>query len=81
VARALRTNATRIVTTAREIEETADRVVLQAKDKIEEVTGLLETRAERARTLVKDLYSIVTGRTALRSTDDTSIDGKRVLLG
>jgi hypothetical protein len=80
--------ATRIVQTASHIaqqaervEVTAARLVERTRDVYREATDLMETRAGRARTLVSDVYSLLSRRTTMASKEDTTIDGKRVLLG
>ncbi len=80
--------ATRIVQTAshvaqqaERIEVTAARLVERTRDVYREASDLMETRAGRARLLVSDVYSVLSRRTAMASKEDTTIDGKRVLLG
>lgn len=81
LARKIQTSATRIVTTVEELEVTAGHVVERARDVVQEVTGVLTSRIGRVRALVKGAYSLRSKRTEMRSTDDTAIDGRRVLLG
>ncbi len=59
----------------------ADRVVERVGDAYQEVAGLLRTRAGRMRTLVRGALQLFGRRTDIASEEDTSIDGKRVLLG
>lgn len=70
-----------IVSTADRIESAAVKTVLRTREMVEEVTGVLTQRLGRFRGVVREAYALRTGRTDLRSKDDTSIDGKRVLLG
>lgn len=81
VARVLHTSAARLTAQIEELAITAGHVVERSRDRVIEVSEVLETRAGRVRTAVSDLYALVTRRTSLRSSDDTAIDGKRVLLG
>jgi len=81
LARKIQTSATRIATTVEELEVTAGHVVERARDVVQEVTGVLTSRIGRVRALVKGAYSLRSKRTEMRSTDDTAIDGRRVLLG
>lgn len=81
VAHHLAATATTLATRAERIEVEAHQIVERARDRFADTTDLLQTTAGRARTFVKDLYSVVTGRTTMESTEETSIDGKRVLLG
>ena len=80
--------ATRIVQTASHIalqaervEVTATRLVERTRDTYREATDLMETRAGRARSLISDVYALLSRRTTMASKEDTTIDGKRVLLG
>lgn len=66
--------------TAARWEVSVGRLIERASEAYREAE-LAETRAERARTLVKAAFDVITGRTTLLSDDDTIIDGKRVLLG
>ena len=59
----------------------ADRIVEGAVDVYRDVKGLAQTRAHRMRTVVRDAYRLLAGRTSIISEEDTAIDGKRVLLG
>ena len=45
------------------------------------VDNTLEERAKRVLVRASSLYRVLSGRTSMRSKDNTSIDGKRVLLG
>jgi hypothetical protein len=46
-----------------------------------EVEGLLQTRAERLRSVVRGAYQLFAKRTQIVAEEDASVDGKRVLLG
>jgi hypothetical protein len=67
--------------TASRLEVTAEKIVERARDTLRDVADLAETRVGRARTLVRDVFSLRSRRTTMISKDDTSVDGKRVLLG
>jgi len=65
-----------------------ERYELQARKLIEkaqsvwrDVEGLAQTRVGRMRTLVREGLQMIADRTHIQSKQDTSIDGKRVLLG
>ena len=80
--------AERIVSAARIIAQSAERfevsagrLVEKARDVYREATELSQTRAGRMRQLIGDVFSVHAKRTQIDSEDDTSIDGKRVLLG
>ncbi len=77
----LTTTARDILTTAERWETAAGKTVLRTREMIHEVTGALSQRLGRFRGLVREAYALRTGRTDLRSREDTAIDGKRVLLG
>jgi hypothetical protein len=63
------------------MEVRAERLIERAKDAYLEVDGLLQTRARRARSIIREAYQLVSERTSLVSKKETSIDGERVLLG
>jgi len=73
--------ASHLVEQAERIEVTATRLVERTRDAYREATALMETRAGRVRSLVDDVFALISRRTTLTSKEDTSIDGKRVLLG
>jgi hypothetical protein len=80
--------ADRIVTTANTLaqsverfELTATRIVERTRDAFRDASELAQTRVGRARTIVRDAFSLYSKRTSMASTEDTSIDGRRVLLG
>lgn len=77
----LHTVADRVTQTVADWELRADKITEHARTVYQEVEGLLQTRAERARTIVKETLHMVAGRTRIRSKEDTSVDGRRVLLG
>jgi len=81
IAQAIRSSATTIETRARKIDVTAEQVVRRAKDVLDEISGLVETRAGRVRSLVRGAFSLKSKTTTMRSSEDTSVDGRRVLLG
>jgi hypothetical protein len=81
VARRITTTAETIAQHAETLEVQAHRVVEKARDVFRTASDLLETRAGRARTVIRGLYALSSERTTMASKDDTSIDGKRVLLG
>ena len=81
VATTVRTSATRVEMHARDLETTVERVSMRAKEAVEEFTDLWETRAGRVRAFVLGTYRLETSSTQLASDEDTSIDGRRVLLG
>ena len=59
----------------------AERIIENAVDVFRDVKGLAQTRAHRMRSVVRDAYRLLAGRTSIVSEEDTAIDGKRVLLG
>lgn len=63
------------------LEVAAQRLFEAAGEAYREVEGLLQQRAGRARTLVKETFRLLAGRTDIASREDTVVDGKRVLLG
>jgi len=81
VARAIETHAASLSQVVERYELTADRLVEKSRDAFRDVSDLLQTRVGRARMLVKDVYAMYSRRTVMVSKQDTSIDGKRILLG
>ncbi|EYF07311.1 DUF3540 domain-containing protein [Chondromyces apiculatus] len=81
VARRVATTAAEIVETVERLEVNATRLVERTRDTFREASGLLQTRAGRARTLIEDAYALWSRRTTLASREETSIDGSKVLLG
>jgi hypothetical protein len=80
-ARDVSTTATRAVQRVERWELTAHRIVEQAHDAFRDVENLAQQHVGRLRTIVDDVYSVTSRRTDMVSEDDTSIDGKHVLLG
>ena len=62
-------------------ELTAERLIEKTRDSFRDASDLAQTRVGRLRTIVKDVLSMHARRTVLVSTDETAIDGKKVLLG
>jgi hypothetical protein len=73
--------AERMSTSAEQVEVIADRLVHKSRDSFREVSELAEERVGRLKTFVKQAFTLTSRRTSMRSTEETSIDGKRVLLG
>jgi hypothetical protein len=59
----------------------AGRAVERARESVREVSGLAQSRFGRATTVVSELFAVRAKRTEVASTDDTVIDGRKVLLG
>jgi hypothetical protein len=81
VARSVAATADRMAIAAGEYERLAERVIERARDSFREVADLCEERAGRVRSLVRGVYALSSRRTTMRSSDDTTIDGSRILLG
>jgi hypothetical protein len=81
LARRVATTATTIVQSVERFELTASRLIERARDVFRDAEDLAQTRVGRARTIVKEAFTLHARRTALTSTEDTSIDGSKVLLG
>jgi hypothetical protein len=71
----------RVSIAAPEVSTRADRIVEISRDALREVSELAEERIGRLKTFVKDAFSLTARRTKMRSEEETSIDGKRILLG
>lgn len=78
---AIVTSADSIVETASRVERTAERLIERARDVFRDVTELSQSRIGRVRAIIRDSYSLTSNRTTMTSKEDTSIDGKRILLG
>lgn len=81
LAHRLTTTATSVSYGVERFELAATQIVERARDTFRDATELAQTRAGRVRTIVSDLYSLYSKRTALQSTEETSVDGSKVLLG
>lgn len=81
LAREIRTTAERIATKVTRYELEATRIVEKAKDTFRDVTDLAQTRVGRARTIVKELFTLRARRSVIASERETKIDGSKVLLG
>jgi hypothetical protein len=77
----IRLAAPEVVCDAGKLEINAERVVERAKEVYREVDGLLQTRAGRLREIVRDTYRVLARRVHIAAEEDTTVDGKRVLLG
>ncbi len=81
LARQIVTSAERIATKVTRYELEAERLVEKAKDAFRDVTGLAQTRIGRAKTVVREVFSLRSKRSVLKSEQETKIDGSKVLLG
>jgi len=81
LARQIATTANTLAHNVERYELTAKRLVEKTEDAFRDVSDLLQMRIGRMRTLVKDVHALYSRRTVMVSKDDTSIDGKRILLG
>ncbi len=79
--RTLATTAEKVALHVTDHEVTATRLVERATEAFREVKDLLSTRAGRARTEVEGAYTVESGRTSLVSREETTVDGKKILLG
>ncbi len=81
VADRVRTTAQSLVQELERYELTAQRIIERARDAYRDVEDLFQSRVGRARTMVKEVLLLSSRRTVMVSKDETSIDGKRILLG
>ncbi len=81
LARSLETTASQLVQRAEQVEVEASRIVERSRDTYREVRDLARQEIGRLSTMVRDVYNLDARRTVMTSTEDTEIDGKRVLLG
>jgi len=81
IARRIATTASVLTQSVERFELVATRLFERTRDAFRDATNLSETRAGRARTLIKDVYALYSRRTTMNSTEDTAIDGDKILLG
>lgn len=81
LARRIATRVDSATLEARAYEVSVTSLVTKARDTLTEVAESIETRAGAMRSLVKGLFALHSERTALVSKEDTSVDGKKILLG
>lgn len=80
-ARRVETTAGLVKQTAARVEITAQRLVERTEDALREASDLSETRARRARTVIQETYSLHAERTKVSSIEETSLAGRKILLG
>lgn len=80
-AREVRTRAEYVGFSTARWDLRAGKITERARNVFRDVSGLLQTRAKRASLIAESTLSLFSRRTSVRSKEDTSIDGKRVLLG
>ncbi len=81
VARVVSSRAESIAVTTEKYELTATRLFEKSRDAFRDVVDLAQTRVGRAKTTIAKVWSVSAGRTVLVSKEETSIDGKKILLG
>lgn len=81
VAERIEQRSEQLVQRAGRIEVEAKQLVERAQDVYRDVGDLLQTRAGRVRTVVREVFTLRSRRNVQISDEDTAIDGRRVLLG
>jgi hypothetical protein len=81
LARSLATTAQQIAVHVTQYQLTATRLVEKTRVALRDVTDLAHSRIGRLQTIVKGVSSVHARRNVMVSKEDTSIDGKRILLG
>ncbi|MCC6523841.1 MAG: DUF3540 domain-containing protein [Polyangiaceae bacterium] len=81
LARSIATTAEHLAQKVVKYELTAERLVERTRDTFRDASDLVQQRAGRLRTLVEGVWSSHARRTVLVSSDETSIDGEKILLG
>ena len=81
VARSIASRAEHIALSAEKYELVASRLFEKTRDAFRDVTDLAQTRVGRARTIVSSLFTLQARRTVMTSKEETSIDGRKILLG
>jgi hypothetical protein len=80
-ARAIATKAESVAVTVEKYELVATRLFERTKDAFRDVSGLAQSRLGRARTVVGSIFTLHAERTVMVSKEETSIDGRKILLG
>ncbi len=80
-ARTVTVEARSLVQRVEQYELHAGRLIERARDAFRDVSGLLQSRIGRARSVVEDVYALYSRRTVMVSKHETSVDGERILLG
>jgi len=70
-----------VVVAAGKLELRAQRILERAEEVYRDVEGLLQVKVGRLRSMITDTFHLRAKRTRIVSEEDTSVDGKRVLLG
>jgi hypothetical protein len=81
VARAMKTTVASFALSTEKYELSATKLVEVTRDAFRDVADLAQSRIGRVRMLVREVYSQRARRTVIASTEDTSVDGRKVLLG
>lgn len=81
IARTAAVTATELAQNVERYDLVATRLVERTRDAFREAQDLAQTKVGRARTLVRDVFSLQSKRSVLVSEEDTSIDGRKILLG
>jgi len=81
LARSIATTAEQLATSVSRYEFTATKLVEKTRDTFRDVADLLQIRARRSRAIIADTHTVHSRRTVLLSSEETTIDGKKILLG
>lgn len=81
LAKRIATRVDTLTTEARAHEISASSVAVKARDLLHEAAGSIETRAASARSIISGLFALHSERTTIVSKEETSVDGKKILLG
>lgn len=81
VARTVSTTAQHLAQQAEHYELRATKLVESVRDSFRDASGLAQARYGRAKTIVRDVFSLRSRRSVIVSEQDTTIDGERILLG
>ena len=81
VSRRLETIAQTLIERTERLEIHAGKLVERTRNSYRVTQELWQQRVGRVRTLVAKSYDLITERTSLLSRQETSVDGKRILLG
>lgn len=81
LARKIATTAEVIATRCVTLETEATKIVERSKEAFRDVSDLAQSRFGRARTIVKDVFTLHARRSVMTTKEDTTIDGDKILIG
>jgi len=81
LARRITTSAEAVTVRCVRHELEATKLVERTREAFRDTEDLAQTRVGRSRTVVKDVYSLFSRRAVMVSREETSVDGRKILIG